>query len=753
MRVRPVDVFLFLLAPLIVLWPAIFLGQTLGPWDEIRSLAPWSQPAPNRAFDILQLDAALQFYPWRDLVFEAWRQGHFPLWNPYVLMGNPLAGNSQSGAFYPPHILLGVAGVPTGLGITLLAWFHLALAGLGVTALGLRLGGHPTLARLGGLSFALSAFFLAWASLGSVISTVAWIPWIGFGLALLSTAEDRADQARGIGWVAWSTGMLLLAGHLQFVLYGALFGIVLTVGFAVRSRKVLPAVQAATGAALGITISWPQLQMVLPMLALSHRRSAPSEAGWNAYAGSALQWWEWASLPLPDLLGSPARMAGEAFAPLSTYWPAMVKPGANIAESAVAVGPFILGMAILHLRMRTPFSGILATVGILGVLLATASPLARLMYFGMPGWSASGSPGRAAVLVVLALCLLAASGQVPKQPLVSGQPPLKQPVGQALLGTFVVVIIALLSVRLFAPALSSAYPGLDPTTLAEYIRSSISPISGVTFAVVALFMVAHGILKAGERWPQWVTGAALLSLVPNLLLSPMRMGTVPEVSRATEIQRVATTGQRLDLLQWTPGSALPNLNVLSRTMEVGGYDSLIPRSTVEALRTANGRDPAPPVNGNMMWIWPEASDDALASLGVTLRDGTAIDGASGIVTFNGEPVRIESIHAEGLDVRVRGAGILEAKIRPVEVAWSAQINGRTLQAVNDANWPRFEVPGGSDGIVQIRWPRPAVWPLFLAGLLAIGLMVTPRGRTNPEPASEEKKDVEEGATPSSTTDA
>ncbi|HQU19727.1 MAG TPA: hypothetical protein PLA92_11835, partial [Fimbriimonadaceae bacterium] len=114
-------------APLLFLAPLLFSGETLGPFDSVRQMSPWEGPKPTRPWDVLQADAVLQFYGWRDLVFEGWRTGEVPHWNPYQLAGTPLLANSQSGAMYPLHILAGIFRLPTGLALVLLAWLHLAL--------------------------------------------------------------------------------------------------------------------------------------------------------------------------------------------------------------------------------------------------------------------------------------------------------------------------------------------------------------------------------------------------------------------------------------------------------------------------------------------------------------------------------------------------------------------------------------------------------------------------------------------------
>jgi len=101
---------------------ALFTGQNLGPTEHIQTMVTPDAPKPDYGWDILQADGLLQFLPWRDLVFDSWRHGEAPILNPYQLAGQPLTANSQSGGFYPPHILLGLAHVPTGWAMTLLAW-------------------------------------------------------------------------------------------------------------------------------------------------------------------------------------------------------------------------------------------------------------------------------------------------------------------------------------------------------------------------------------------------------------------------------------------------------------------------------------------------------------------------------------------------------------------------------------------------------------------------------------------------------
>src|SRR5580704_4587150 len=77
------------LVPLIPLFRAVFMGEAIGPFDQIRQMAPWNGPKPTQPWDVLQADGVLQFYVWRDLVFDAYGKGQLPFWNSYQLAGTP----------------------------------------------------------------------------------------------------------------------------------------------------------------------------------------------------------------------------------------------------------------------------------------------------------------------------------------------------------------------------------------------------------------------------------------------------------------------------------------------------------------------------------------------------------------------------------------------------------------------------------------------------------------------------------------
>ena len=391
-----------LILTLVPLWRCVIGGQNIGAWDEVRELSPWN--ARNLGpWDVLQADSVLEFYGWRDQVFSAWSRSHLPLWNHLELNGTPLLANSQSGAMYPPHILAGILHVPTAPAMALLAWAHLFWAGLGTFVLCRRLGGGLLAAFLGAAGFAVSPFMVGWAALPSVIETVAWIPWAVFGVYQLPTRF-------GLPILASALAMMLLAGHLQFAAYGLIAVCCVLAVRAIQTREKLKAIlgQGVLGVLAGVLIAGPQLLPVLRYGQHSHRQNSPNAEGYAAYSAGALPVWELLSLPDARLLGAPTNELEVHGVTVNGFWPALIQRGGNFAESTVAVGPVVLLLVVVGLRRQVVAATLgVGVAGLVGLLLAVGSPLGALLYFGAPGWSATGSPGRAGVLLVLALCVIA----------------------------------------------------------------------------------------------------------------------------------------------------------------------------------------------------------------------------------------------------------------------------------------------------------------------------------------------------------
>jgi len=614
-------ILLLALLPLLPLWKCIFRGEAIGPWDHLaRQLPNATAPIPSSAWDILQADGILQFYVWRDLVFQSWRAGEVPVINPYAMAGTPLLANSQSGALYPLHVLVSFLNLPTHVSMILLVWVHLAIAAIGVRYFTLRLGAEESMATLAGGAVVLSHFFVAWSGLPSVISTCAYIPWLFY--ALTPPRDENAPQGRNRSLLVFAiaTALMLLAGHLQFAAYGLMGAVLYALAQVVVSRSPAALLTLAIGGLMGGAIAIPQVGPVLDYGKLSHRKNIPSEEGYSAFIKSAIQPYEWAGLAHPYLLGDAQTnldaKLGET--PVGSYWPQYTKLGANHAEGAVFFAPILLA-GLFFLRSRSKQIIPLAVVGVLGLLIATGSELNRAMYFALPNWSSTGSIGRASILVLLALVPIGAVGLQTLLDRQSDEKPIQQIQFAVIAIPFAVLGLGLNLVQL-AKSQSTFIPNLPPEWFPTLVGegSAMGRIPALMIAFLGAIAVGVAIMRPKE-------GARVL-LVSGLAIAMLGTGTVLRTAPFQDLtvkdfpsdpnSRTVFVNDDWNMFATPTNLMPPNLASLSKIQDVAGYDSLIDRNFVARLQEITGTNPSPATNGNMMFVKLPVIRDELKKWGV-----------------------------------------------------------------------------------------------------------------------------------------
>ena len=129
--------------------PALLPGRALLPIDALFGYPPWQAHAENFGISLphnpLIADAILQNYSWKRLARESFAAGELPLWNPYILAGQPFMASGQNGSLYPLGVLFYVLPLASAYG-----WFialHLWIGALGACWLARMLGAT----RLGGV--------------------------------------------------------------------------------------------------------------------------------------------------------------------------------------------------------------------------------------------------------------------------------------------------------------------------------------------------------------------------------------------------------------------------------------------------------------------------------------------------------------------------------------------------------------------------------------------------------------------------
>lgn len=160
-------------------------------------------------------DLAMQFLPWRDFGFSQMRQGHLPLWNPYIYGGTPYFAGFQSALLYPPNWLHLFLSVPTAINWQIA--LHIFLAGYFMYLWGRSRGISMPGSFLAGIMFMFSGAYYLHVYAGHLphLCLMPWVPLVWIAVEKLSQTGNYKWLLAGIPAMA----MVILAGHPQYVYY------------------------------------------------------------------------------------------------------------------------------------------------------------------------------------------------------------------------------------------------------------------------------------------------------------------------------------------------------------------------------------------------------------------------------------------------------------------------------------------------------------------------------------------------------
>lgn len=191
--------------------PLLFLAATL--------LLFWPVWVMNYRFPVGGGDLWGQLHPVWSYVGEWLRRGVFPLWHTRLTIGDPIVAEGQYGLFNPLNWPLFLFSPVPAWAVTLRGMATLWLAGAGMyfylhRAPVWRL--RRTAALVGALAYMGADPFIAHLGHPQFNDALAWLPWTLWGV------DCAARRARAIPWAGAALALLLLAGHGQASLYGAL---------------------------------------------------------------------------------------------------------------------------------------------------------------------------------------------------------------------------------------------------------------------------------------------------------------------------------------------------------------------------------------------------------------------------------------------------------------------------------------------------------------------------------------------------
>jgi len=280
------------LAGVALLSPALLLHDGVpSPAGALADFAPWQHDGDPHAGNRVLVDVTYQIQPWLIFLRSELLAGRLPFWNPHQFAGAPFWSNGQSAPLFPLHLLF--VALPLQLGLVILPWCRILVAGLGARALALELGVSSEAALLAGLVFPLAGMPSSFL-LYPMANAVALAPWVL--LAVLRLDGGR----RSIAWLAIAVALQGLGGHPETLVHTAMLGTILF--FARRPYSLARAGGFIGGWALGGALAAAHLVPVALNILSSDRWLASSPAQSPPLALLARLPFR---LLLPDLFGNP----------------------------------------------------------------------------------------------------------------------------------------------------------------------------------------------------------------------------------------------------------------------------------------------------------------------------------------------------------------------------------------------------------------------------------------------------------------
>jgi len=237
------------LLPLVATGAPLVTGAVLAPIDLAWGVEPLASARVEWGVEPVSPgvlhDVHSQMIPWRKAVRWAFAQGEWPLANPFMLGGDPLAPSAVPAAWHPVNLLALLLPLPQSY--TFAAAATLLTAALAMFLLARDAGCREEVALLAAAGWAYSSyvgFWLGWPQGPAAAATPLF--WLG------ARRAAREPGLASAGLVAAGGLLLLLSGHPESALFavaggGALFLFELA---ARRPRRVRAAFAAALGGGL-----------------------------------------------------------------------------------------------------------------------------------------------------------------------------------------------------------------------------------------------------------------------------------------------------------------------------------------------------------------------------------------------------------------------------------------------------------------------------------------------------------------------
>ena len=276
-----INVIIILAAVIALFWRVFFLGETLIDVNTLNNQLPWGYSAGVSSYPYNRRDLTDTYVTREYFVASAYKDGEFPLWNPYTMAGHPIYADGVTRTLSPFLLVYKTFDVP--LGYSLARLFELMLGAVFVylflTTIGVRASG----ALMGSLVFAFSAHSMLHLTGLGWWGGLMWLP-------LIFLFADRAIRRRSQRQAILS-GVFLAAsffcGYLPNQVYYVAAVALYYLYFVIVDRRAKKANQIGQTVAMmmltlgvGLVLSATQWVPSLELLSYSNRKIVGAELGY-----------------------------------------------------------------------------------------------------------------------------------------------------------------------------------------------------------------------------------------------------------------------------------------------------------------------------------------------------------------------------------------------------------------------------------------------------------------------------------------
>jgi len=351
----------------------------------------------TRVVSSRECDMQQYFLGCRSFAIAEVSNGNLPLWNPHSFGGEPYLGNFHTALFYPPnriHLAL-----PLATAINWVVALHVFLAGY-FTYLWCRGKTGVVASMLGGAVFMFCGayFFKTYAGHLPHLCVMVWTPLMLRCIDGLSETGERRWVLIGIG----ATTMHILAGHPQYVYYTALAVAVYAAIKCVESSRrpaLLVGVLIMYLGAVGLSA----IQLFTGLEAAGESLRGGTGATYTFASRFAFPVLNWISLIAPRWFGAITETdSGLRYWACGFPW-----------EQTLFVGvcPVLLALySLRHITSRRLWPIVIAGIFAAVIAMGRFTPLHRLLFDHLPGYSSFRGTAKMAYFVALAIAYLAANG-------------------------------------------------------------------------------------------------------------------------------------------------------------------------------------------------------------------------------------------------------------------------------------------------------------------------------------------------------